>query len=94
MRQLPANYQGECQEWYCAPGRSPPGATARRALFLYNLRVSLRVKLYLAALFLGLTVWANAEPISQLKPTGYVNDFAHVLDAQTSVGDGEHLHPG
>ena len=26
---------------------------------------------------------ANAEPISQLHPTDYVNDFAHVLDQQT-----------
>ena len=27
-----------------------------------------------------LTVAAHAEPISQLHPTGYVNDFAHVLE--------------
>jgi uncharacterized protein len=26
---------------------------------------------------------ARAEPIAQLKPTGYVNDFAHVLDPKT-----------
>jgi len=25
----------------------------------------------------------RAEPISQLKPTDYVNDFAHVLDQNT-----------
>jgi uncharacterized protein len=30
-----------------------------------------------------LLVTARAEPISQLKPTGYVNDFAHVLDQNT-----------
>jgi uncharacterized protein len=30
---------------------------------------------------LMLAVAVHAEPISQLKPTGYVNDFAHVLDA-------------
>src|SRR5438105_3293874 len=26
---------------------------------------------------------ALAEPVAQLKPTGYVNDFAHVLDQNT-----------
>jgi uncharacterized protein len=26
---------------------------------------------------------AHAESVSQLQPTGYVNDFAHVLDANT-----------
>lgn len=26
-----------------------------------------------------------AEPVSQLHPTGYVNDFAHVLDAETTT---------
>ena len=35
------------------------------------------------ALFLILVPAARAEPISQLKPTGYVNDFAHVLDQNT-----------
>jgi uncharacterized protein len=36
------------------------------------------------ALFFFLLVQAvQAEPISQLKPTGYVNDFAHVLDQNT-----------
>jgi uncharacterized protein len=29
------------------------------------------------------TACANAEPISQLHPTNYVNDFAHVLSPQT-----------
>jgi uncharacterized protein len=33
------------------------------------------------ALFLALVT--HAEPISQLHPTDYVNDFAHVLDANT-----------
>jgi len=32
-------------------------------------------------LVLALTVWA--EPVAQLHPTGYVNDFAHVLDQGT-----------
>ncbi len=30
-----------------------------------------------------LTMIAHAEPVSQLRPTGYVNDFAHVLDQKT-----------
>lgn len=34
---------------------------------------------------LWLTVAASAEQASQLKPTGYVNDFAHVLDSNTSA---------
>ena len=51
---------------------------------LYNLRVNLLRKLCLATLFvflLGIGSWA--ESVSQLQPTGYVNDFAHVLDPQT-----------
>jgi len=31
------------------------------------------------------TAYVNAEPISQLHPTNYVNDFAHVLSAQTQA---------
>ena len=51
---------------------------------LYNLRVNLRTKMCLAAvLVLVLGILARAESVSQLQPTGYVNDFAHVLDQQT-----------
>ena len=32
---------------------------------------------------LGMRTWA--ESVSQLQPTGYVNDFAHVLDQNTSA---------
>ena len=32
-----------------------------------------------------LTVSLSAEPVSQLKPSNYVNDFAHVLDAGTAA---------
>src|ERR1700724_543578 len=32
---------------------------------------------------LVLALLAAAEPVSQLKPTGYVDDFAHVLDGNT-----------
>jgi uncharacterized protein len=35
------------------------------------------------ALFFILVLAAEAEPIAQLKPAGYVNDFAHVLDHNT-----------
>ena len=31
-----------------------------------------------------LSAVAWAEPVSQLKPTGYVNDFAHVLNPATA----------
>ena len=34
---------------------------------------------------LALQLLAWAEPIAQLKPTGYVNDFAHVLDPATAA---------
>jgi uncharacterized protein len=36
---------------------------------------------FLAILIFALVSWLRAESPSQLKPTGYVNDFAHVLDA-------------
>ena len=56
---------------------------------LYNFPVTLRAKLRLAACVLlslataVLTESAFAESIKDLKPTGYVNDFAHVLDQNT-----------
>src|SRR5258708_31782998 len=37
-----------------------------------------------AAVALMLVLAAQAEPVSKLKPTDYVNDFAHVLD-QNSI---------
>jgi uncharacterized protein len=49
----------------------------------YNFAVRWRAKLRLAAVVVSLAVGAWAEPASQLKPTGYVNDFAHVLDPST-----------
>jgi uncharacterized protein len=36
-----------------------------------------------AALVISLAFLLHAEPISQLSPTDYVNDFAHVLDQNT-----------
>jgi uncharacterized protein len=46
--------------------------------------VSWRASCRLFAILL-LSVAAWAEPVSQLKPTGYVNDFAHVLDPATKA---------
>src|SRR5580698_4207097 len=53
---------------------------------MYNLDVNLRAKLCLAAAFvfvLGGLTWAESVP--QLQPTGYVNDFAHVLNPSTTA---------
>jgi uncharacterized protein len=36
-----------------------------------------------AIILLALPLWLSAEPVSQLRPTDYVNDFAHVLDQTT-----------
>jgi uncharacterized protein len=48
--------------------------------------VNLRARACLAAvLLLSVDVLTWAESVSQLQPTGYVNDFAHVLDAATAA---------
>ncbi len=48
---------------------------------MYNLRVSPREKLgRIAILIFSLAAVMGAEPLSQLHPAGYVNDFAHVLN--------------
>lgn len=39
--------------------------------------------LFLLLILLALPLILSAEPVSQLKPTDYVNDFAHVLDSNT-----------
>jgi uncharacterized protein len=36
-----------------------------------------------AIILLALPLWLSAEPVSQLRPSDYVNDFAHVLDQAT-----------
>ncbi len=38
---------------------------------------------FLTFLIVGLALALGAEPVSQLRPTGYVNDFAHVLEPST-----------
>lgn len=47
-----------------------------------HVRAQLRLLTFLVLLF---SVAAHAEPVKDLKPTGYVNDFAHVLDANTTA---------
>ena len=46
--------------------------------------MSRRARLLLIVL-LAVSLPSFAESVSQLKPTGYVNDFAHVIDASTSA---------
>jgi uncharacterized protein len=45
--------------------------------------MKLGAKIGLAALVLSLSLIVCAEPVTQLKPTNYVNDFAGVLDPNT-----------
>ena len=47
--------------------------------------MNVRVRICLAIWLLLPGIVARAESVSQLKPTGYVNDFAHVLDPQTKA---------
>src|SRR3954462_11049887 len=51
--------------------------------------MTLRAKLAVTVLLLSLAAIIHAEQVSQLKPTGYVNDFAHVLTptATARIGD-------
>jgi len=52
--------------------------------FLYNFSAMKRdVSVFLVALAVLISLPVCAEPISHLHPTGYVNDFAHVLDPGT-----------
>jgi len=43
----------------------------------------MKISLSVAMLVLSMAVAMRAEPVSQLKPTNYVNDFAHALDANS-----------
>ena len=53
---------------------------------LYNFAVNARAKVCLAAvLLLSFGMLAESESISQLQPTGYVNDYANVLDPATKA---------
>lgn len=44
-----------------------------------------RTRVWFGVLFLFLGICAAAESVDQLKPSGYVNDFAGVLDSQTKA---------
>ena len=67
------------------PPSAPLPITFPSASLLYNFPVTLRAILRLAAaVVVSLTLAAYAEPVKQLKPTGYVNDFAHVLNQSTA----------
>ena len=52
------------------------------AFLLYNFCVNVRARLCLVA-WLAFSLAADAEPAKSLQPTGYVNDFANVLDSST-----------
>src|SRR6516164_4109096 len=47
--------------------------------------VKAHAKVCLALMFFWLGLFAHGESPSQLHPTGYVNDFANVLDSDTKV---------
>ena len=49
---------------------------------LSRMKLSARIALT-SALIISLACFLSAEPVSQLKPTNYVNDFAGVLDPTT-----------
>src|SRR4051812_26439805 len=51
--------------------------------------MTLRTKLLVTVLLLSLAAILHAEQVSQLKPTGYVNDFAHVLTPTATAQIGE-----
>jgi uncharacterized protein len=51
--------------------------------FLYNFPVRGVARVCLATWLLLVGILATAESVSQLQPTGYVNDFAHVLAPAT-----------
>jgi uncharacterized protein len=46
------------------------------------MRAGVKIAAYVI-IFLALAVALRSEPVSQLKPTDYVNDFSHVLDQAT-----------
>src|SRR5262249_19555433 len=54
----------------------------RKRWLLYNRAVKRILRLIFGFVLCGVLV-CHGEPVSQLKPTGYVNDFAHVLSADT-----------
>ena len=47
------------------------------------MKLACKISFWIAVVFAFTT--AAAEPVSQLRPVGYVNDFAHVLDPNTAA---------
>ena len=65
-------------------------AKAQTSTFLHNHRDTIPINtrwflqsIRVAIVLLALPLLLSAEPVSQLRPTDYVNDFAHVLDQTT-----------
>ena len=59
-------------------------ATASQSSLLYNLiAMTLRCKPFVIAVIFFSVLLVHAEPVSSLRPTDYVNDFAHVLNQET-----------
>ena len=56
-----------------------PGSPGEPLLYNFPVQVRAQVRL-LTFIVLLFSLLAHAEPIKDLTPTGYVNDFAHVLD--------------
>jgi uncharacterized protein len=65
------------------PVSSDSGQKLAASLLYNRATMKLRSKLTIVSLLFVMTVVAHAEPVSQLHATGYVNDFAHVLDQNT-----------
>jgi len=92
LSRIAANYQGDkgaLPQGIRRVGEDSTESGARTVVklsILYNLRVKSLAKVCLAALLLlSLGIASKAERVAQLEPRGYVNDFAGVLDPQTTA---------
>ena len=56
---------------------------ARLAPVQFSRMKSVRKIGWLAIIFMAVATGLHAEPVAQLHPSNYVNDFAQVLDART-----------
>ena len=75
-----------CRRSESADGLGCPvhASSKARLAFLYNhARMKFLQSIRVAIVLLALPLLLLAEPVSQLRPTDYVNDFAHVLDQTT-----------
>ena len=76
------------EPWLRTTGEGVRPHAAAHRMRRFRLRTSCtiaamgRMRIFLA-IFLFAAVWLRAEPVSQLHPSNYVNDFAHVLSAET-----------